>query len=117
MLLQDPGEAAVLRAIGEHRPSLMSVVNAAEVVGRLARRGLAAGEAWADLLTLGMEVVAFDGAMSVAAGALKPRLRGSGISLAARACQVLGHLRGAPILTGDRAWAALDLGVEVRLIR
>jgi ribonuclease VapC len=40
-----------------------------------------------------------------------------GLSLADRACLSLAVERQAPALTADRAWGALALDIEVRLIR
>ncbi len=50
------------------------------------------------------------GAVGVA-GALARALPGRPASLA------LARLRGLPVLTADRAWVRLDVGVEVRPIR
>ncbi|MBA2515401.1 MAG: hypothetical protein H0V26_13925 [Solirubrobacterales bacterium] len=51
-----------------------------------------------------------------------PRLRRvsarpPGLSLADRCCLALAHRLGLPILTANRAWATIDVGVEVQLIR
>jgi len=43
--------------------------------------------------------------------------RGLGLSLADRICFALAAALDLPVLTADRAWAKIDLGVEVRLIR
>lgn len=40
-----------------------------------------------------------------------------GLSLGDRACLALGLRLGSPILTGDRAWLELDLGVEIEFAR
>jgi PIN domain nuclease of toxin-antitoxin system len=40
-----------------------------------------------------------------------------GLSLADRACLALAKQRGLPVLTADRIWQTLDLGVAVVLIR
>jgi ribonuclease VapC len=62
-------------------------------------------------------VAPFDADQAVEVGGLEPALRGRGISLGDRACLMLARARGLPVLTGDRKWAELDLGVEVRLFR
>jgi PIN domain nuclease of toxin-antitoxin system len=53
----------------------------------------------------------------MAAGLLASKTRRRNISLADRACLSLAMELGMPVLTGDRAWRDLDLGVEVRLFR
>jgi len=40
-----------------------------------------------------------------------------GLSLGDRACLALALREQAPVLTGDRAWSKVDVGVEVVLIR
>ncbi len=40
-----------------------------------------------------------------------------GLSLADRACLALGKMKQAAVLTGDRKWKGIDVGVEVILIR
>lgn len=40
-----------------------------------------------------------------------------GLSLGDRACLALGMKMNLPVLTADRAWAKLDLGVQVNLLR
>ena len=43
--------------------------------------------------------------------------REAGLSLADRACLALAARLGVPAVTADRAWAGLDVGVEVIAIR
>jgi PIN domain nuclease of toxin-antitoxin system len=48
------------------------------------------------------------------------RARGSGASacpLADRACLALGLRLGGPVVTADRVWGKLDIGIEIILIR
>ena len=117
-LLGEAGGEVVLAAVAAGGPLLLSAVNLAEAIAILHRhRGLPAAEARDDLLSLGLEVVPFDAAQAAAVGALEPGLRGQGISLGDRACLALAQERGLPVLTADRIWARLDLGIEIRLIR
>ena len=97
--------------------ALMSAVNVAEVVGKLAGSGMAEGEVRAAIATLGVEILAFDGEHAFATGMLGPLTRGRGLSLADRACLTLARTQRAAALTADRSWAELDIGVNVRLIR
>lgn len=48
---------------------------------------------------------------------LRAVTRAQGLSLGDRACLATGIRFGRPVLTGDRGWAAVDVGVAVRLIR
>ena len=43
--------------------------------------------------------------------------RKAGLSLADRACLALALDLGATAVTADRAWAKVDVGVEVKVIR
>jgi len=117
-LLSEPGGEAVPEAFASGWPLLLSAVNLAEVIAILHRRRGLSGRAAAEaLLPLQLEIVPFGPDQAIAAGGLEPVLRRKGISLGDRACLMLARERGLPVLTADRAWAALDLGVEVRLIR
>ena len=40
-----------------------------------------------------------------------------GISIADRACLSLGRKLALPVVTGDQAWASLDLGLEIVMFR
>ena len=48
---------------------------------------------------------------------LRSVTRGAGLSLGDRACLALGDRLGCPVITADRAWASLDIGIEIVLIR
>jgi len=100
----------------------MSAVNWAEVLSRLASAGadpdevsqrLASEAEMGDVLT----VVALTGSDGPAIARLRPTTRHLGLSLADRACLALAQRLGLPVLTTDRAWAQLQIGVEIRLAR
>ena len=59
----------------------------------------------------------FDEALGLRAGALRLATRHLGLSLGDRACLALAEREQLPILTGDGAWALLDIGLDIRLIR
>ena len=40
-----------------------------------------------------------------------------GLSLGDRACLALASLTGRIVVTADRVWPELDLGIDIRLIR
>jgi len=97
--------------------ALISAVNLAEVVGRLVDNGSGEDDAARLAMRGGFRVVDFDRALGLRAGALRLVTRHQGLSLGDRACLALAEREQLPVLTADRAWASLDIGVDIRLIR
>lgn len=95
----------------------MSAINVAEVATHLAESGLPADRVRAAIGKLGLDVAPCELDDAVAIGLLRPATREHGLSLGDRACLALGSARDMPVLTADRAWGKLDIGVEVRLLR
>jgi PIN domain nuclease of toxin-antitoxin system len=112
----EPGEEAVAAVLPG---ALVSAVNLAEVVSKLAERGMPAPQAHADALALGIDVVAFDAHLALDAGALRPLTRAAGLSLGDRCCLALARLRHAAVLTTETRWASIAkvVGVKVSNIR
>jgi len=118
-LVQDePGAARVQDALA--RGVLMSAVNWAEVLSRLAELGVApesagarlhAGTAGDDALT----VVPFDVAQARDVARLRQPTRHLKLSLGDRACLALGRATRLPVLTTDGAWRAVSRRLRVRV--
>lgn len=120
-LLAEPGGDVVRDTLAE-QAAVMSAVNWAEVLSRLASAGadpdevaqrLASEAALGDVLT----VIALTGSDGPAIARLRPTTRHLGLSLADRACLALAQRLELAVLTTDRAWAQLQIGVEIRLAR
>ncbi|MEX0620762.1 MAG: type II toxin-antitoxin system VapC family toxin [Solirubrobacterales bacterium] len=94
--------------------SLVSALNWSETLEALAEFGVDRDEARAVLPMI--EVVPFSEPQAVLAAAMRPSTRSLGLSLADRACLSLAMFRECPVYTADRAWAGLDIGVDVKLI-
>ena len=110
----EPGAGVVGEVASE---AAVSAVNLSEVVAKLAEGGMPA-EAISELLEeLNLEVIPFDSEQAYRAGLLRPLTRPIGLSLGDRACIALGLRLGSAVLTTDRGWATLDLGLEVLLAR
>ena len=94
-----------------------STVNIAEVVTWSTQRG--AGSDVTERLVNGLELSPepFDAQRAFAAGLLVAKTRHRGLSLADHACLALAMELRLPVITADRAWAGLELGIEIRLIR
>ena len=95
----------------------MSAVNASEVVAKLVDLGSAEDEARAALGVFGLQIRPFDETLAIAAGLMRAATRRHGLSLGDRACLTLALRERSRVLTADRAWLNLDLGVDVALIR
>jgi len=104
----------VIEIIGQ---SVISTVNLSETVARLQDKGLTDTNADEILTSLTVAAIPFDEALAIAAGRLRSATRSGGLSFGDRACLALGLRLGATVLTADRAWGDLDLGVQIELIR
>lgn len=97
--------------------ALMSAVNFAEVFAKLAERGLSQRNADMIVYRYRLEVVPFDEELARQMGALHPATKSLGLSLGDRACLALAQRERLPILTADKSWAKLDLGISIRVVR
>jgi len=114
LLNREPGHEEIAVVIQD---AAISAVNLSEVAGKLADRGMP-GEAIREALEgLALEIHDFDHELAFQAGVLHPLTRSKGLSLGDRACLALGQRLNLPVLTTDRIWGGLDLGVQVRLVR
>ena len=95
----------------------ISAVNYSEVVSWLAERGSTVEDTEKVVGLFDLAVEAFDRARAKAAGLLAAKTTRRNISFGDRACLALAVELGMPVVTGDRTWRDLDIGVEVRLIR
>jgi ribonuclease VapC len=110
----EPGAERVIEVLDG---ALLSAVNHAEVVTKLVERGVSRELARSTVLKIGVQVVKYGIDLADRTGELRRETRHLGLSLADRACLALAEWERLPVLTADRKWAKVDLGIEIRLIR
>jgi len=91
----------------------ISAVNLCEVLAKLLEDGLSEAQADAAVSAMDLRVVSFDERQVHTTAGLRSVTRHAGLSLGDRACLAPAE----KLVTADRVWASLDLGVEVVLIR
>jgi PIN domain nuclease of toxin-antitoxin system len=114
LLASERGSEQVQAALG---CALISAVNLAEVLSKLADRGLTEAEQRMIRTSLDIDVRSFDENASWQASSLRSATKSHGLSIGDRACLALALQEGLPVLTADRAWSKLAVGVEVRTLR
>lgn len=97
--------------------SAISSVNWSEVLQKSLSRGILVDQLADELAALGLVVAPFTLEDAEQAARLWETTRHLGLSIADRACLALGLRIQAPVLTADRRWTALTLGLEIRPIR
>jgi ribonuclease VapC len=110
----EPGAERVAEVLDS---AVISAINLAEVVSRLAERGLPGEAIRGRIEQLDLGVVPVDEELAYAAGLLRPATRRLGLSLGDRVCVALARRLGVVALTADRAWAELDASIAVELLR
>ena len=120
LLKGEPGAERVAEAL--ERGAYLSAVNLAEVLSKLADWGEDPAEAQARMAQVGLlgaavEVLPFTGEDALEVARLRAMTRAYGLSFGDRACLALARRLGLPALTAERAWAELDLGIPVEVLR
>jgi len=109
----EPGADQVANALPG---STLSAVNLAEVVGKLVDADVEAQQLRTLLVSAGVTIEPFGADDAELAGALRSVVGGRALSLGDRCCLAVAVRSDPPeVLTGDRAWAELDLPVRVVL--
>ncbi len=116
----EAGRETVGAALAEG--AVINAVNYAEVLSRLSERGDEPATAHRRLQQQGLiggllEVIPLLGEDALTIARLRPVTRAQGLSLGDRACLATVLRLERPVLTADRGWATIDVGVTVRLIR
>ena len=97
--------------------SCISTVNISEIAAKIAERGGPVEATRLELDCYQMLVIPFDQDRAYRAASLRPLTRSVGLSFGDRACLALGLEMNLPVVTAERAWAKLDLGIAIEVIR
>jgi ribonuclease VapC len=114
-LQREPGFEAVSEAL--RSGPAVSTVNLAEVLAKVALRVELVGQVAGRLRALGVTSFEFTDDDAHRSAALRPLTSEQGLALGDRACLALGQRLGWPVLTAERIWRGLEVGVEIRHIR
>jgi ribonuclease VapC len=113
-LRNEPGAEEVAAVL---RLSCISAVNLAETISKMVEYGKPLDDVGHQIERLRIPVIPFDAEHAKLVASLWKSTREAGLSLGDRACLALGLKTELPVLTTDRAWANLKVGVSVGLIR
>ena len=114
-IFEEPGADRVV-ALWAEGENLLSAVNYAEVVSKLAERGMNEAEIAVVFEGVPLAVTTFDRRTAHQAGLLRPATKPFGLSLGDRACLALGLVRQARVVTAERIWKKVR-GIDVDVIR
>jgi len=113
-LRNEPGAEEVAAVL---KLSCISAVNLAETISKMVEYGKPLDDVAFQIERLHIPVIPFDAVHAKLVASLWKATRSVGLSLGDRACLALGLKTGLPVLTTERAWSKVDVGVSVGLIR
>lgn len=99
------------------RRSVISCVNYLECLRKIVEAGMPAAEASLMLEEMEIEVIDYTIVQADLAASMVREAKHKGISLGDLACLSLAKHMKLPVLTADKTWAKLKVGVKVKLIR
>jgi len=111
----EPGAEEVDKAI--YNEAWISTVNWSETLAKLVEIGIPLPEAREALDDLPLVIAPFEKNHAELCAEFRQPIRNLGLSLGDRACLATAKLQGLPVMTAERSWAKLDLGIEIRVIR
>ncbi len=114
LLLNEPGGEKVAEAI---RGAIISSVNMSEVYAKSIDMAKDVEAARSFFKSLPVRVTGFDDEHALVAGGLRRETRQYGLSFGDRACLATALIEKRSVMTADKAWGSLDIGVEIILIR
>jgi ribonuclease VapC len=97
--------------------AVISTVNWTEVIQKAIARNISIDDLDNELAIVGLSYFSFDRQQARIAGNLWQQTRELGLSLGDRACLALAIHLDLPVLTADKIWQQLDIGVSIQLIR
>lgn len=110
----EPGHEQVSKYLPE---ACVSTVNLSEVASILHGFNIPDEEIRSILDNLISNIVHFDKEHAYQTAQLRPLTKNVGLSLGDRACLSLGKLHEIPVITADKNWSKLDLGIKVIQVR
>ncbi len=113
-LAGEPGGDAVEEALPS---AIVSTINMSEVIAKLLERRMSEDEVREVLRYLDCEVVDFTLERAWRTARLRPLTRHQGLSLGDRACLALAIEHDLPVMTTDRVWGDIDVGIVVNVVR
>jgi ribonuclease VapC len=114
LMRKEPGRERVER---EFKTSAISSVNLSEALSKFVEEGGDAEQVAAEIAKSGCEIVPASTAHAIRAAKLRPVTKSAGLSLGDRMCLALAQERSCPVLTADRSWAKIGVGVQLEFVR
>ena len=114
LLWQEPGHEKVLALMDD---AIVSTVNLAEVFSKCTERGIDTAAVRKLFVALAVKVLPFDEQHAAMAGDLRKETRQFGLSLGDRACLATASAEKCQVVTADKAWMNVKVGVSVIVVR
>jgi len=100
----------------------ISIINWVEVLSKVVDLGESPDEIIKrlrdeGLLENSLEIIACNEEDAITIAKFRPLTKSAGLSLGDRACLALGKRLNLPVLTADKVWSSLSLGITINLIR
>lgn len=119
-LRDEPGAEIVENALIDG--CYISIINWVEVLSKVVDLGESPDEIIKrlrdeGLLENSLKIIACNEEDAITIAKFRPLTKSTGLSLGDRACLALGKRLNLPVLTADKVWSSLSLGITINLIR